>query len=305
MKKTVLEKDNKYNKKKTKNLKVLGVATIYTLALSIGLSAAAFALFNKLKNIELPTETPVESVTPTETVIPTEEPTETITPTETPIESNVPTETPTPTPTETKNIPDYRYDHDVNLFGPPIIAKIEVDGVKKFVILNVFIDQVDQVDFFVDYFSQRPLFYWENLSETGICAFKGKKIELIDLSSLDKTGAERVAKIYGFDKTKYTKVRDIYEWYIKSFNAKERLNEIPYLDTIAGMDDIKKYNEEYNGYIYEDEVISNSNTDYTNNVTLSASSKESLNNKLIASGLLKQDSNTNIVDYQKILQKRA
>ena len=52
MKKTVLEKDNKYNKKKTKNLKVLGVATIYTLALSIGLSAAAFALFNKLKNIE-------------------------------------------------------------------------------------------------------------------------------------------------------------------------------------------------------------------------------------------------------------
>ena len=120
-------------------------------------------MFNKLKNIELPTETPIESITPTETtiptetVIPTEEPTETITPTETPIESNVPTETSTPTPTETKNIPDYRYDHDVNLFGPPIIAKIEVDGVKKFVILNYLLS-VDQVTFFVTLLFSKTMF---------------------------------------------------------------------------------------------------------------------------------------------------
>ena len=305
MKKTVLEKDNKYNKKKTKNLKVLGVATIYTLALSIGLSVAAFALFNKLKNIELPTETPIESVTPTETTIPTEQPTETITPTETPIESSIPIETSTPTISEEEILLGRRYNHNVDLYGKPIIVEVKVDNEKKIIITNLFSDQFSNARFFVDYFSQVPLFMMGNTQKGedqffAIGAYKGRNVEVIDFSTMNDYGVLRIAKKYGFDITNYPKVKDLLEWYKKNIPEKERIPLMQFLDDITGWDNIRQWNEDYTGPYLE-----NSNTDYIKNVTFSASSKESVNNKLIASGLLKQDSNTNIVEYQKILQKRA
>ena len=322
MKKTVLEKENKYNEKKTKNLKVLGVATIYTLAISIGLSAAAFALFNKLKNIELPTETPIESVTPIETVTSTEEPTEE--PTETPIESNIPTETgkptetiiPTetpiesqrPTPTPSMSEKEYwlyqRYQQDLNHWGEPIIFEAKVDNEKKIIIANIFQDRFGK-EYYVDYFSQIPLFYMGDKIDgiyqyPAIGAYKGKSIEIIKAGQLNKNNVQQIVGKYGFDITKYSTVADLWEWYVKSVKESERIPQMPFLWDFKGYENIRQWNEDYTGPYLE-----NCNTDYANNFTLSASSKESLNNKLIASGLLKQDSNTNIVDYQKILQKRA
>ncbi|MDD4027718.1 MAG: hypothetical protein PHN54_01490, partial [Bacilli bacterium] len=134
----------------------------------------------------------------------------------------------------------------------------------------------------------------------AIGALKGKSFELIDLSFMDDVGVLRIAGKYGFDITKYPKVKDLLEWYKKNIPEEERIPLMQFLEDITGWDNIRQWNKDYTGPFLE-----NCNTDYTNNVTLSASNKESLNNKLIASGLLKQDSNTNIIEYQKILQKRA
>ena len=139
-----------------------------------------------------------------------------------------------------------------------------------------------------------------DLEETQDSKFKLEYGDVIDFSTMNDYGVLRIAKKYGFDITNYPKVKDLLEWYKKNIPEKERIPLMQFLEDITGWDNIRQWNEDYTGPYLE-----NSNTDYTNNVTLSASSKENLNNKLIASSLLKQDSNTNIVDYQKILQKRA
>ena len=317
MKKTVLEKDGKY--KKAQRLKTAVTVTIYTLALSIGLSAAAFALFNKLKKMigELPTETPIETVTPTESIEPNETPTESIIPTETPIESTEPTETASPIPTNPFSTPtptpqsfaeymqEQQYNESTDLYGMPIIWQIKLDGELKSISVVKLYD-LKQQNFYIDFFSGTPIIYKyfdENLQKyiyQGIGPFKNKMIEMVRMIFMDKDDMKQVYGIVGFDLTKYKTIGELRKFYEKEIPKEQQVEQLLCFPDI-GQDDIlewdSKYEEYYNQYF--------TSINYTTNVTLSASSKESLNNKLIASGLLKQDSNTNIVDYQKILQKRA
>ena len=277
------------------------------------MSAAAFALSNKLKKIigDVPTETPVETVTPTESIEPTETPTESIIPTETPIESTEPTETATPEPTmsiEERNL-EQQYKESTWLFGIPWILKIKVNGVTKSIIVTPLLDQTNSVRFFVDRFSYMPVdyYYYKDINNPesdfihyGAGPLKNAEIEYINLYIMDEDAMEKNFGIYGFDITKYPTLGDLRKFYDTKITESERIEQLPVLVDLTGIENIIKWNEDYDGY-----KISNSNNDYINNVTLSASSKESLNSKLIASGLLKHDNNINIVGYQKIIQKKA
>ena len=274
MKKTVLEKDGKY--KKAQRLKTVVTVTIYTLAISIGLSAAAFALFNKLKNIELPTETPIESVTPTETVIPTEEPkeepnetpTESIIPTETPIESTEPTETVSPIPTNPFSTPtptpqsfaeymqEQQYNESTDLYGMPIIWQIKLDGELKSISVVKLYD-LKQQNFYIDFFSGTPIIYKyfdENLQKyiyQGIGPFKNKMIEMVRMIFMDKDDMKQVYGIVGFDLTKYKTIGELRKFYEKEIPKEQQVEQLlcfpgDYVDDVLDWD--SKYEEYYNQY---------------------------------------------------------
>jgi len=267
MKKTVLEKENKYNEKKTKNLKVLGVATIYTLAISIGLSSAAFAMFNKLKNIELPTETPVETVTPTESIEPTEKPIESIIPTETPIESIEPTETvepsetvsPVPTPTQQTTEEfrlEQRYKVSTFLFGMPIIWKIKLDGeIKSICVANLY--DLKQQNFYIDFFSGTPIVYTyfdENLQKNiyqGIGPFKNKTIEYIKAIAMNEYYMKQEYGILGYDVTKYQTIGELRKSYEKEIPKEQQVEQLLCFPNDWNADVVEwssKYEEYYNQY---------------------------------------------------------
>ncbi len=297
MKKTVLEKENKY--KKAQNIKTAVTVTIYTLALSIGLSAASFALFNKLKKMigELPAETPVETIVPTESIEPTEIPIESIEPTE--------TASPEPTMTNEEYLIQQEYVRNTLLYSIPTIFKLKVSGEEKTMILIILRDQVNGATFYSDFFSFRPIIARDVVLHEGealyygIGPLKGATVEIETWGTMEDYDMKRIFGIYGFDISKYPTVGDLRKWYDSKIPESERIEQLPVLGDLTGIEDIIKWNEDYDGY-----TISNSNTDYINNVTLSASSKESLNNKLIARGLLKNVNDSNIIEVQKIKIKK-
>lgn len=297
MKKTVLEKENKY--KKAQNIKTAVTVTIYTLALSIGLSAASFALFNKLKKMigELPAETPVETIVPTESIEPTEIPIESIEPTE--------TASPEPTMTNEEYLIQQEYVRNTLLYSIPTIFKLKVSGEEKTMILIILRDQVNGATFYSDFFSFRPIIARDVVLHEGealyygIGPLKGATVEIETWGTMEDYDMKRIFGIYGFDISKYPTVGDLRKWYDSKIPESERIEQLPVLGDLTGIEDIIKWNEDYDGY-----TISNSNTDYINNVTLSASSKESLNNKLIARGLLKDVNDSNIIEVQKIKIKK-
>ena len=268
MKKTVLEKDGKY--KKAQRLKTAVTVTIYTLALSIGLSAAAFALFNKLKKMigELPTETPIETVTPTESIEPNETPTESIIPTETPIESTEPTETASPIPTNPFSTPtptqqttaeflqEQRYKDSTFLFGMPMIWKIKLDGeIKSVCVANLY--DLKQQNFYIDFFSGTPIVYKyfdQNLQKNiyqGIGPFKNKTVEFIKAIYMDDYYMKQEYGILGYDVTKYQTIGELRKSYEKEIPKEQQVEQLLCFPPI-GQEDIlewdSKYEEYYNQY---------------------------------------------------------